>query len=392
MGMSEFKLKKRQKFLRTLAQVSALLISGILVTELFLAKEKHEVLFKCFDCLIEIAAAAIVTFVFDYYAKRVDSHLSERLTNFEKFFGKDASDGKVNLVFGRRGHEGDGPKSHYSFLPAEGDHRLAPEGTNYWLAQQDVRIASYLTELFTNLSQKCQLQTLLDSDVTKADIRSLHGACYIAAGLGFNRLTEVLRCISGGQLFQVRHWKFKFRNEHNAELCTDDLTVGSHQTQILAGEKLDYAILARIVLKTKTPTSGKFKCSVHFIIAGRSAQGTSAAGWYLANKWEDMYNELLTCTHDVNSQNLLMVLHHPVGLKNNQLSETECDAAAAPFPISDLNNAVHVESPVTTFDEQAVTMDNLIENPEIDRKYKTERQRKFSDPAYIVPKLASEMV
>jgi hypothetical protein len=133
----------------------------------------------------------------------------------------------------------------------------------------------------------------------------------IALGLGFNGWTNKLAESFSDDFFGVDWEKFQPLPDFESE--TDELIFGG--TKINSGAKdgkHDYALIARIVARD----SGY----VQFVCAGRTANGTAAAGFFLADKWDELaslYEGFKKGKyHQVDSHSLAVIIRHRIGKPN----------------------------------------------------------------------------
>ncbi len=158
------------------------------------------------------------------------------------------------------------------------------EGVESWIANVDVRSAAYMYSLFSANGIDVDFKT--DSEV---EAMVPHNPSTIAIGLGFNGHTHhVLEWFAGQQLVSVA-WDNSAVDPMLGE--TDQIMFGD---QMLMpgrvgkdGRYDEYAVIVRVC-------SAGAKSTPHFIVAGRSADGTAVAGAFLAFEWEQLAKQYET--------------------------------------------------------------------------------------------------
>jgi len=240
---------------------------------------------------------------------------------FISFFGKSALEKDFKLVCSRRElvNPGDGSCFKYPFkeqllFPVHRQTIAAaktienpdattitpnPKEVKAWLAYDDMLVAALTGKLFGSVGR--QVQIVLDSDVD-----NWNESPTIAVGLGFTLHTRKLLESSG-------------LNDKVAVVWTQDLPPsdaiffnGKEYSSGIEGE--DYAIVARIICDDQT---------VHFICAGRTAPGTAAAGRYLAEKWEDIFQEYFDKQKQIEADSIAVLIRHPTSfdiVRNTRIS------------------------------------------------------------------------
>jgi len=240
-------------------------------------------------------AVALVELVPEFFRWR--QQLPER-RKAEHFFGKEGMKNEFNLVSAERTVE----REFLKHLFAQGapdeykndqdkTMKALPEGVRSWIAEQDIRAASYIAILFED--QHIRFRIGIDKDAQN-DVGS---TSLIALGLGFNACTNKLAELRfDGPLFTIG-WEVSPLEWRLGK--TDQLIFDGSQVELTEDDKknnMDYALIARIVAH---PGSGR----VQFVCAGRSANGTAAAGYFLAQKWDKLAalydNEAKMDTHSL---------------------------------------------------------------------------------------------
>lgn len=243
-----------------------------------------------------------------------------------------------------------------------GCHRLiTPEGIGKWLAADDNYAATALTALFAQRTTHFPRQvydTFIEDDTMPY--------CCIGLGLGFNEFTYFASNLSRSRMFRVvfkRSVKYPQpaqKEGSNVDLappnppdlghepicgCTtpspdrDGRLTKSEHPNFLTDEFIvprfccpsnkpawyfpkplpgtDVAIILRI----PTPLGDGSDYITHFVVAGRTAPGTSVAGAFLATRWEELL-ELYTAQkaeRDPSRDALLVVLEHKSELTRGKL-------------------------------------------------------------------------
>jgi len=223
-----------------------------------------------------------------------------RAAKFARFFGRAAVEGEVRLVFAHRQLRAlsDPWITHYRVPEIEGS-RPIPEGVNAWLAAQDIRAAVYLANTFSKFNDR-DFKIIHDKDIDSDDF----DYCAVSIGLGFNGFTHRLATLCANRLFRIE-WGDSIKATFTEK--TDNFELGSDHVPIPPppnGE--DYCIVARVV-PTTAPGRPKRVC---FVCAGRTAAGTAAAGFFLANHWLKLLE--LYDVHDksLDTESMAAVVRH----------------------------------------------------------------------------------
>ena len=114
-----------------------------------------------------------------------------------------------------------------------------------------------------------------DADCRNAD--DVTGTA-IAFGLGFNGFTYLMSEAYERRLFETT-WGPSPHKEFTTK--TDNIFVPALGGELRPPNGCDYAIVARFVPKQQNDDRRHY----FFVCAGRTASGTAAAGWFLANEW-----------------------------------------------------------------------------------------------------------
>jgi hypothetical protein len=185
--------------------------------------------------------------------------------------------------------------------------RAKPEGVDYWQAVQDIRAAVELTNKLTKERGVRGIQVVHGKDV---DL-STGSRCAIALGLGFNKLTRLLEQRFGKKLYKVtfgpsaRPVRKRRTTRRRQTLITDDFLLPGSKARKLP-HRFDRALIARVVLPAETAAG----YCVYFICAGRTAPGTVAAAWFLANRWRKLLG-LYGGTWSLTKDSVAAILWHP---------------------------------------------------------------------------------
>lgn len=173
---------------------------------------------------------------------------------------------------------------------------LQPEGINGWLAFQDVQAAVYVTNMFSQMTSR-QVRAVHDKSI--ADDQK--DFCIVSFGLGFNAFTHAMANYFEPRIFRVNLGKSP--KDANFTL-TDNFLINEKQVPI--PDRLDIAIVARIVPPGDREVLGR----VWFVCAGRTAAGTAAAGYFLANKWQSILELYKTHKKDLSRDSVVVVVQH----------------------------------------------------------------------------------
>jgi hypothetical protein len=175
-----------------------------------------------------------------------------------------------------------------------------PEGVRSWLAEQDIRAVSYIAKLFGEENIGFVIGIDTDQDKRLAEMS------LITFGLGFNGCTNRLADLpfdGPGHLFRV-DWEKSSRDL--ALGTTDALVIGGKKVDLseddMKKNDVDYALVARIVAR---PNSGH----VQFVCAGRTANGTAVAGYFLAHKWQELASKYKDVA-EMDTDSLAVIIQH----------------------------------------------------------------------------------
>lgn len=175
---------------------------------------------------------------------------------FHQFFGHDSMLGVVPDLFSPQ------ITPHWNPPGSNGAH---PKGTKI-VPFQDLRAAIWIAELFEDFNTTFTITP--DTPFTNGTPPERG---FVAIGLGFNRLTCMLAAMS--RLFEIR-----YAADAETGHAKDDFEMGGTKH----GEPshaCDYALIARV------PVVMNGKVTPSFVCAGRTADGTAAAGYFLKNSW-----------------------------------------------------------------------------------------------------------
>ncbi len=224
---------------------------------------------------------------------------------FKLFFGTATFKDKVYLVFAHRvldSYLGRDPW-HTHYKQAE-QGNFVPEGVNAWLAFQDVRAAVYLAnEIYTVTGRQVKFKH--DKDIEEDDFEN----CAISVGLGFNCFTHHLAGLCDNNLFKIEWGK----SPKHPQIETDLFSINGACPVSPKGK--DYCIVARIVSRS-APSRPKRVC---FVCAGRTAAGTAAAGFFLANDWMKLMKLYKSNKKTLDHDSLVVVVKHTAADESGQL-------------------------------------------------------------------------
>jgi hypothetical protein len=159
------------------------------------------------------------------------------------------------------------------------DMNRIPEGVEYWMAGDDIRASSYLSQRLAVQGVEVKMET------AGANYEEfLNQWSSISLGLGFNIHTRRLADMS--RIFDV-DWSSVPTGEGMADgaFTTDHFVLlhdGDERPQ--KPEDPDAEDLALIVRYVPKDDDG----CVHFVAAGRTALGTGVAGHFLATRWKEI--------------------------------------------------------------------------------------------------------
>jgi hypothetical protein len=215
---------------------------------------------------------------------------------FKRFFGETAFNRSPRLVFAHRRldsslFETSPWKTHY-----EAPNNTYAEGVNVWLAFQDIRAATYLSNAFYKMTGN-GVKLIHDKEIEG----DAFNYCAISIGLGFNGFTHWLSEQCDKKLFEIVFGK----SPKDPDFETDLYKIGEEFPEIPANK--DDCIVARIVLKPYEGNTNR----VCFVCAGRTASGTAAAGYFLAKEWMQLmrlYDDDKKKSLDLDS--LVVVVRH----------------------------------------------------------------------------------
>lgn len=182
-----------------------------------------------------------------------------------------------------------------------GQDEPSPEGVSSWISFQDLRGASHLGRMFALHSPQ---NTFFRYDENCPNADDVTGTA-VVFGLGFNGFTYLMSEAHEHKLFEAR-WGPSPHKDFRQN--TDHIYVPTLGGVLRPPENCDYAIVARIVPEQQDSSRPHY----FFVCAGRTASGTAAAGWFLANKWrriQTLYER--SPQLDFRKDSLLIVVRHP---------------------------------------------------------------------------------
>jgi hypothetical protein len=212
---------------------------------------------------------------------------------FMKFFGKGVFENGITAIFFTAETKGN---LDWVMCPNKPDQAANAkiQGVNHIIPFEELKAVLEIKQLFDSMGVKFGIE--LD-DVCKNKV--LPNGSVLAVGLGFNCATKLIQAFCP-QLFEIT---YEVDSDFGYE--TDDFKVkeGRHDNPN-SNSKYDYALFARV-----------FKDDVlHFVCAGRTADGTEAACRYLAKNWTKLLrqydNESGKGKHDVNKQSMAVIIRH----------------------------------------------------------------------------------
>jgi hypothetical protein len=262
------------------------------------------------DLVLNVSAAAAGSAVTVVSLEKVLSAGERRKKQkFISFFGKRSLDKDFKLICSKRelANPADGSCFRYPFReklmfpehpPAitsepgtDSNDTLVntpnPKDVKAWLAYDDMLIAARMGKLFGSMGR--QVQIALDNDDD-----NWNESPTIAVGLGFTLHTRKLLASSGLNSKVVVKWT-------NSSPPTDAIFFDGREYSS-GDEGDDFAIVARIICDDEM---------VHFICAGRTAPGTAAAGRYLAEKWEEIFQIYSEKQKSINTESIAVLIQHP---------------------------------------------------------------------------------
>jgi len=213
---------------------------------------------------------------------------------FCEFFGEAVLKEDIRLVFPHRTLSVKQKTNPFVTRQESGTDAI-PEGVNGWLAFQDVRAAVYVSNMISEMTNM-QIIAVQDKDV-ETDTKNY---CIVSFGLGFTGFTHFVSRYLQPQLFKIT-WGPSAKDKG---IQTDAFTIADKEPNIPDG--FDVAIVARIVPRLELGHPRR----VWFVCAGRSAAGTAAAGYYLANHWEEIHELYSKERKNPNKDSVVLVIKH----------------------------------------------------------------------------------
>lgn len=170
------------------------------------------------------------------------------------------------------------------------------QGVNHVVPFEELKAVLDIQRLFDSMGARFEI----DLDINLPS-NTLPSHSVLAIGLGFNYATYLIQeCCK--PLFEVF-----YENDESLGSITDDFMVNEIKHDVVKKDsKYDYALFARV-----------FKEDVlHFICAGRTANGTEAACKFLARNWIVLASQYEYDTgkgkHNIFKQSMVVVLRHHV--------------------------------------------------------------------------------
>lgn len=214
---------------------------------------------------------------------------------FKYFFGEAALNRIVRLVFAYRRLNPERLLADPWITDYKVPQGTSAEGVNTWLAFQDIRAATYLSNLFYEMTGK-GVSLIHDRDIVGDNFNY----CAISIGLGFNGFTHWLSEQCGKKLFEIDFGK----SPKDPNFETDLFKINGEIP--VPPKNKDHCIVARIVLR---PLHGDAN-RVCFVCAGRTASGTATAGFFLAKNWEYLMKLYKKHKKVLDLDSLVVVVRH----------------------------------------------------------------------------------
>lgn len=241
---------------------------------------------------------------------------------FKRFFGEAALNRVVRLVFAYRRLNLDSLQGEPWITDYKVPKGMSAEGVNAWLAFQDIRAATYLSNLFHEMTGK-GVSLIHDKDIAGGNVGDNFNYCAISIGLGFNGFTHWLSEQCGKKLFEIEFGK----SPKDASFETDLIKINGDFPAISENE--DFCIVARIVLR---PFHGDMN-RICFVCAGRTAHGTAIAGFFLAKHWEHLMKLYKKHKKTLDLDSLVVVVRH----------------THDPFGVHEFETSGYIDSDLTTW-------------------------------------------
>lgn len=226
-------------------------------------------------------------------ARRIEER--SKRGRFRRFFGETAFKRTVRLVFAHRLLNSTITSSNPWVTHYKAPQGKSAEGVNAWLAFQDIRAATYLSNSFYEMTGK-GVRLIHDKDIEGDDFNF----CAISIGLGFNGFTHWLAEQCEKKLFQIEFGT----SPKDPNFETDLFKINDKLPTIPLNK--DDCIVARIVLKPFHGNSNR----ICFVCAGRTASGTAAAGFFLSKEWEQLMKLYKKHNKSLDHESLAVVVRH----------------------------------------------------------------------------------
>lgn len=217
---------------------------------------------------------------------------------FRQFFGKAAFESEIRLVFAHRWLN---PKlKKHPFLthhetPTRVKENPVPEGVRGWLAFNDIHAAVHVANAVFRITNR-PVQVIYDSNIDGEEFDD----CVISFGLGFNGFTCQLAGYCNDRLFKIEWGK----SIKDPAIYTDFFSINNVTPTPEPGK--DDGIVARIVSRS----SPRRPPRISFVCAGRTAAGTAAADYFLANEWPRLLRLYEENGKALNLESMVAVIRH----------------------------------------------------------------------------------
>ncbi|WP_243359590.1 hypothetical protein [Fundidesulfovibrio terrae] len=263
---------------------------------------KRQFWVSLFVSVFVAAMLGLIPKIYEYCAKYLEAG---RITSF---FGTSIRINPVRYVFPYRVllREYREQKTHvwetYFTPDVEPSKIPVPEGVRAWIPFQDIRAAVYVSRLlgrYVDITPKY----IVDSDISEYNLDEIDYTM-VAIGLGFNWATNLIERFTRQKLFKIvwdESCKFGVR-------CTDHFIVPGFDVDISDKDR-DYSIIARVACPQQECKNSRY----FFVCAGRTADGTAAAGYFLQKKWKEilkMYGSGAGDKKDLEKDSMVVVVEH----------------------------------------------------------------------------------
>jgi intracellular sulfur oxidation DsrE/DsrF family protein len=199
------------------------------------------------------------------------------------FFGENIYNTGITFVFASA--KVDMANMQHGNMPESVIGNAHPKGISRLIAHNDIRCSIAITRMCEELH--IPVHTEIDTCVKD---KELPRDTIISIGLGFNRATYALK--EHSKVFDIFYHECRyFDSEQNKWDKKPD-------------DNYDCALIARIIGKNGTP---------HFVCAGRTAEGSEAAGIFLASRWRDILGYYHDRGRDLRTDSMALTIRHLIG-------------------------------------------------------------------------------